>query len=496
MFRSIRWTLLLWHAAILMLALIGFGTATYYGISRARYTEVDAELAGELQAIAAKLHTPRPPPPPRRRGPEDGPRDGQPRDDRPPEDRPPDDGPPDQRQNRENDLPPSFLERFGDGGNDLPYFVLFRSNGEISKSSSPRFAVPDPGQRTMPIGTGPPMYRRRGDLREAGVMLSQGERILVGRSTRREQGELRRLAWMLAGVGGGMLAIGLAGGWMLSRRIIRPIRAIGTTAEAISASNLSGRIDTADTASELVTLADVLNAMFERLESSFQQQARFTADASHELRTPVAVIHSHAELALSRERSAEEYRNTIRTCLRASGRMKGLIESLLLLARADGGKLELDSLPIDLGQIAEESIALVGPLAEEKTVTLESNVPPTEITGDPVRLAQVVTNLLTNAIRYNREGGQVRVSVSTEDHHATLTVADTGVGIPEADRAHVFDRFYRVDKHRSREAGGSGLGLAICKTIVEAHGGTITLTGDGTNGTNFTVRLPLRGSSS
>ena len=134
-------------------------------------------------------------------------------------------------------------------------------------------------------------------------------------------------------------------------------------------------------------------------------------------------------------------------------------------------------------------------LAEEKTVTIEADLPPTVINGDPVRLAQLVTNLLTNAIRYNREGGKVRVTLTSDEQYAILTVADTGVGIDESDREQVFDRFFRVDKHRNREAGGSGLGLAICKTIVEAHNGTITTSRGMAGETLFTVRLPMNHAS-
>ena len=517
MFRSIRWTLQLWHAGILTLALIGFGMATYYGSQRAKYAEVDSELAGIVHAVAAKLGPPNRPPPPRplrmddphfpgfddprppRGGPPGDRRPGQhPPENRPPDDRPSDGGPPEDRRpgdrpNRELVIPPGLYERFGDGHDEEPYLIIWKANGDLFKSTAPDLQVPDPG-RTLDTPE-PARFRRRADLREAYVLGPLNSRILIGQSTRHQESEMHRLAWLLLATGAGILSVGLAGGWVLSKRAVEPIQSITATAAAISASHLSGRIDTLGSASELDALAGVLNAMFDRLETSFQQQSRFTADASHELRTPLAVIHSHAELALSRDRTAEEYRRTIETCLRASGRMKGLIESLLLLARADAGKLELDCQPIDLGQITEESVSMLRSLAEEKTVTIEADLPPTVINGDPVRLAQVVTNLLTNAIRYNREGGKVRVTLTSDEQYAILTVADTGVGIDESDREQVFDRFFRVDKHRNREAGGSGLGLAICKTIVEAHNGTITTSRGMAGETLFTVRLPMNHAS-
>jgi len=262
-------------------------------------------------------------------------------------------------------------------------------------------------------------------------------------------------------------------------------------AQQISASNLSRRIDARGTQSELGTLAAVLNDTVARLEAAFQRQVRFTADASHELRTPLAVIHTNVQLALSRERSAAEYRKMLETCLRASNRMKNLVDSLLMLARTDAGQLVLQCSTSDLHNVVAECIAMVAPLAEEKRVTVESDLHSVCVSADSSQIAQVVINLLTNAIRYNREGGRVQVSATTICQHAVLVIADTGVGIPPEGLPHVFERFYRADAARSRDDGGSGLGLAICKTIVEAHGGTIVAHSAAGGGATFTVRLPL-----
>jgi heavy metal sensor kinase len=315
--------------------------------------------------------------------------------------------------------------------------------------------------------------------------------VLVGRSVAPELADLTRLAWQLLSTGLGVLALGLAGGWVLSRRAVRPIEAMSATAAAISADNLSRRIDLADVDSELGRLGQILNAMFARLEAAFERQVRFTADASHELRTPLSVIHSHAELALARPRSAEDYRAALEASLRAAKRMKGLVDGLLTLARADAGRLEMTRGHLDLGELVQESAALLAPLAAAAGVHVSLAAKPVAVTGDAGRLTQVVTNLLTNAIHYNRAGGSVTVTVESIEGEAVLTVADTGRGIPAADREHLFERFYRVDKARSRELGGSGLGLAICKSIVEAHGGAITFTSEVDRGTTFEVRLPL-----
>jgi len=315
-------------------------------------------------------------------------------------------------------------------------------------------------------------------------------RILAGRPIRSVRNDLSAFAWQLAGIGVVVLAVGLAGGWFISARILRPLASISATASSISAANLSERIDPEAIDRELEELAGVLNAMFDRLEGAFERQARFTADASHELRTPLTVLRTHAELALTRPRPAEEYRQTIETCLRASTRMTAIIEGLLTLARADADKLDLRQEPVDLRLVVEESVALLRPLADSKDVSLTTHCEPAEVAGDSLRLAQVVTNLLSNAVRYNKPGGAVQVGLTVSSGAAELSVTDTGCGIPDEDQPHIFERFYRVDKARSRASGGNGLGLAICKSIVEAHGGTIGFTTELNKGSTFWARLP------
>jgi len=269
---------------------------------------------------------------------------------------------------------------------------------------------------------------------------------------------------------------------------LRPIENISAAAVKISAGDLSQRINVAEAESELGQLAAVLNSTFARLEAAFAQQQQFTADAAHELRTPVSVMLTQTQTALNRERSGAEYRETLEACQRASQRMRKLIESLLELARLDAGQETLKRLRFDLSQMANDCVELVRPLADERGVKILSELAPLEITGDSERLAQVVINLLTNAIQYNRSGGEARLKLESPGNLAVLTVADTGPGIPIEDLPHVFERFYRGDK--SRSSGNTGLGLAISKAIVEAHGGTIEVLSKPGAGTTFTVRLP------
>ncbi|WP_161967119.1 sensor histidine kinase [Fimbriiglobus ruber] len=333
--------------------------------------------------------------------------------------------------------------------------------------------------------------RDRGSMREV-VMRGPGDTlILVGRSTVRMTADLRAFAWQLAGTGVLVLMVGLVGGWVISSRIVRPIRQITETAAGISAASLSGRIETAAVENELADLAGVLNAMFARLEGAFARQAQFTADASHELRTPLAVIKSNAELALSRPRESEEYRRTIEACRKAADRMTGIVDGLLLLARADNGRLDSRTEAIDLGEIVDETVGLLTAMAGEKGVRISADIDTVQLPGDAEALGRLVSNLLVNAVLYNRPGGSVSVSLRAARGSVVLTVADSGCGISEEDQSHIFERFFRVDRARSRASGGTGLGLAICRSIVDAHGGVIGFTSQVNEGTTFKVRLPL-----
>jgi signal transduction histidine kinase len=206
------------------------------------------------------------------------------------------------------------------------------------------------------------------------------------------------------------------------------------------------------------------------------------------LRTPVSVILTQTQTSLNRERSAEDYKETIEACQRAAQRMRKLISTLLELARLDAGQEILKKLRFDFSKTIADCIEQVKPIADERDVKIFTELSSLEISGDSERLAQVVTNLLTNAIQYNRDGGEVRVKSESHNGLAILTFSDTGAGIAPEDLPRVFERFYRADK--SRSSGNAGLGLAISKAIVEAHGGTIEVSSEEEVGTIFTVRLP------
>jgi heavy metal sensor kinase len=519
MLRSIRWTLQFWHAAILIVAVAGIGTASFVEIRQARYREVDSELEAAAQVMLAKLHGPRldgiPGGPPWRQvngqgdpfGPRNGPMDtpgdgpGFPRGPGPDDQVPPDEmeprrwhghegGPPD-RLPRNLTMPAGFLQRYGGTPSESRSFIIYRGNKEILASFGLPLDVAKLPKYEFALNDNKLVSLRSGDLHQVLASAPEHSKILVSGSVQPINDEMRNLSWMLAGTGAGVVLLGLAGGWFFSLGAVRPIRKMTAAAEAISATHLSERIDPKAVPGELTDLARVLNAAFGRLEVAFAQQARFTADASHELRTPLTVVLSHTQLALSRDRTTEEYQKTLTTCLSASKRMKSLVDSLLLLSHADVGELALDRQAVDLSAIASDSVAMMTPLAAERGITITTEFAGAPVTGDPVRLGQLVTNLVSNAIRYNRDGGRITASTSVEENRCVLKITDTGLGISKEDQAHVFDRFFRADKARSREAGGSGLGLAICKSIVEAHEGILSVSSEPGQGSTFQVSLPF-----
>ncbi len=488
MLKSLRWRLQLWHALILGIVLVVFGAVFYRVLQRSTFSDIDNDLlrsardlersmrgmpeAGFEAAVAdwplqlpqppiARFGPPRPPPP-------DGPRSGPPEG---PQDR---FGDPRRRDPRE---PPR---------RESSYFVIFTSDGQ-------RLRAEPPGQATewSPLQRGVE-FRNVEGRREVVIPGPRGTGIIVGRDIQHVFDRLHQSLIMLIGMGLAVLAFGVLGGWWLSGRAIRPIADISHTAASISSDNLSARIAAESMDAELRSLANTLNSMLGRLEGSFQKQLQFTADASHELRTPIAVLLSHCELALRRERSTDEYQQTLATCQTAGQRMQGLVEGLLTLARADGGGLDLASEQVDLRGLAEQTVALLRPLAAQHRLTLKCSGTEAICKADSPQISQVLSNLVHNAILYNRPGGSVTIVSSQTDNEAVLTVEDTGVGIPESSLPRLFDRFYRVDEARSRSTGGSGLGLAICKSIVDAHGGSLKVTSNLGTGSRFDMRLPKR----
>jgi two-component system, OmpR family, sensor kinase len=542
MVKSLRWRLQIWYALVMILVVGGLLLTLYQRIYRTTIAQIDEQLEGAGRFLEATLRayprrflerqrpefplnenlnrvsdkqtseelvadeidpfdeffgplpnrSRRPPP----RDDESMNRDAPPRDGPPGRDGPPRGGPlmrpvPMLELSQQMQLLPVNREQ------DRPYFGIWRGDGSLLQSE------PDLSQRKKPVN-------ERNDARFAFAQLDEEtmgrevtirgpntSMILVGRSIQRELNELHRLAWQIAGLGAVALAVSLGGGWLIAKRIWRPLGEMSATAEKISGDQLSERINVAGLDQELQPLGDVLNAMFARLQAAFNRQTQFTSDASHELRTPLTVLRTNLELSLSRARTPEEYQETLRTCLTATGRMKRLIEDLLTLARADQ-KVAIDLTEnVDLGQIVSDVVKSYQRISSERNVQLayksdllSDRGKPFIVRGQESLLSRVIGNLIENSLRYTPDHGEIELNVRRHDTTIEITVSDTGCGIPREELPRVFQRFYRVDTARTRESGGFGLGLAICQNIIEQHRGTITAESEIGRGTTMRIRLP------
>jgi heavy metal sensor kinase len=320
---------------------------------------------------------------------------------------------------------------------------------------------------------------------------SQPGALIIGRSTRQIDQALHGLVRTLVIAVPLALAVAAGGGIFLAGRALKPVDKIAQTADEIGETDLGRRINV-NTKDELGRLAATLNAMIGRLERAFQRQKQFTSDASHELRAPLAVIEAESSLALQKERPPGDYRQSLETISQESKQMSSLIEQLLTLARADAGKEQWNFTEVNLGRLIANLSADVEVLCQEKGLNCQlGQTQDLIIKGDEARLRELFMNLLDNAIRYTPAPGTVSISLRHEGQMAVVAIKDTGVGIPAEDIPFIFERFYRVDKSRSRGEVGTGLGLAICRYIAEAHGGKIEVESHVGVGSTFSVWLPL-----
>lgn len=284
-------------------------------------------------------------------------------------------------------------------------------------------------------------------------------------------------------------------GYWLSGRSLQPVNQIVQTAEQISAQNLSQRLEVPQARDELRRLTETLNAMLARIENSFQRITQFTADASHDLRTPVAVIRSTAEISLRRPRQPEEYREALSGILETSEQTSELLEQLLELARTDAGVVELEMRPVDLTQYVRRAQEQGAALAAEKSlsITLTAPAAPTWVRADEIAMHRLLLILVDNAVKYTPVGGKCEIALWQIDQQAHIAVKDNGIGIAKDDLPTIFERFRRADRARSRETPGAGLGLAIARWIAEIHGGTIRAESELGSGSVFQVSLPVCG---
>lgn len=293
-----------------------------------------------------------------------------------------------------------------------------------------------------------------------------------------------------------LLLIAAGGGYFLAGRSLSPVAEMSARAAEISSTNLNERLPVGSRHDELGALAEVVNGLLERLERAFAQQRRFMADASHELRTPVALLRTEADVTLSRPtRTEAEYRESIAVMRGAARRLGRIVDDLFLLARADAGHLPIRREPLYLEELVDEAARAVRTLAQERDVRVALlPLDDSPFHGDADLLGRLLLNLLDNAIKYSPAGSTVTLSLARTQREYEIRVSDMGPGIPPELQSQVFERFFRVDKARSREGdgetSGAGLGLAIARWIAEAHGGRLVLVRSGASGSEFLVTLP------
>jgi len=319
---------------------------------------------------------------------------------------------------------------------------------------------------------------------------SESAVLVIARSTKQIDDALAGLVRILIIAVPLTLLVAGGGGVFLARRALKPVDKIAQTAREIEESDLGRRIDV-NTKDELGRLAATLNEMISRLDKAFKRQKQFTGDASHELRTPLAVIEAESTLALQKERSTSDYQKSLETITQEAHYMSSIIDRLLTLARADDGKEQLAFQEVNLGKLVQDLGMDAEILCREKGLGFQlGEAHDLIVKGDEAMLKQLFFNLLDNAIKYTPSGGTISVSFRTEGQMAVVAITDTGIGIAPEDIPLILERFYRVDKARSRTGGSLGLGLAISQRIAEAHGGKIEAESQVGKGSTFTVSLP------
>lgn len=459
---SIRFRLTLWYASVLALVLVLFAASVYVFVVRSLQTNIDQALQGygrQVTQVAGRTvqgghlnvnHISMPP------------------------------------GVRREPLAVVIMNVEGKAlrvqpGHAGPPYQVLRIAIRSGKQSCTTLQATGIGMRHEPIRVCTTLEYRHG-RRVGGVAVAES---LVGVNRALER---LRLALIL-GIPFALILAGW-GGWLLAGRALEPVERIARLARSISSSDLSRRIDLRRQ-DELGRLADTFDAMIERLERSFAEQRQLTADVSHELRSPLAIIEAQTTLALRRSRTDEEYRHILASVQEEVERMSCMVAQLLSLARAEAGEEPVAMEPLDLLSLSRAVVDALEPVARERGVALDVNGDAVLLLGDSARLRQAVLNLVQNALQFTPEGGRVAVTAGCRGRQAVLQVRDTGCGIAAEHIPGIFQRFYRVDPARSRSTGNSGLGLTIVRWIVEAHGGEIEVDSQVGGGSTFTILLPM-----
>jgi heavy metal sensor kinase len=462
--RSLRFRMTAWYAGLLVGALLVFGVSVYLGLERYLDWTLQGMLASECRTIGTELLSQLP-------------------------------------GKRADWLETEINEAYAPEVNARFIRVYREGTGVIYLSGAPKDGAFDPSQipfpknerkdgaRQIPLAAGHQLL-----INTISFTMPDGRRFLVesGIPYQQIQVVLHGLLLTLAIYTPFIVFLAVGGGYWLMRRSLQPVDEITERAEGITSTNLSERLPVIRTGDELERLSTALNRMIARLDDAFQHINRFSADASHELRTPLTILQLELEGIVHSHRLSEVLEDQIGSALEETHRMSRIVESLLTISRLDAGDAKLDRVPLDLSALATSTASEMRVLAQEKAITLRTATDDgIYVAGDRTRLQQVIANLIDNAIKYTQECGTVEVSVERENGKAVLEVSDNGAGIPAHAVPHIFERFYRVDKARSRASGGAGLGLSIAKAICAAHGAEISVSSDEGRSSCFRVELPL-----
>jgi two-component system, OmpR family, sensor kinase len=458
MFNSIRTKLTLWYTAVLTVIIAGFAVLTYSVMVNALDRDMNIRLTEMARNFNVALKA--------------------------------------EQEDEENDS--NHLDSLNETISEMRfrdyYFLVISGNNEgiATTFESYPFLPPDWKAPFFDVTYGSEKYRGHTSTFDMG---GSQYRLLVFHSLK----EHETLKWRIAGIFMAAvpfaLLLGVGGGYFLARKSLRPVVEMGSQAARIGADNLSERISVKNKRDELGSLAATFNELLARLDSSFEQQRRFMADASHELRTPLAIVRGESEVALSKaDRTVGDYHESLGIVHDESRRLTKIVEDLFTLARADAGQFEPHFAPVYLDEIVSDSVRSIRVLADHKTVGLSFSAPvemPFE--GDEELLHRLFLNLLDNAVKYSRPGGAVSVICDSTDGGFSVAISDSGEGIPAEEQEKVFERFYRLDKARSRSGNsstsGAGLGLSIAQWIAEMHWGSIRISSSDTNGSTFIVEF-------
>ena len=460
---SIRWRLTLWYGLVLGIVLIVFGGAVYVAMRHALLARTDVALDGELDEISEDVQAAK-------------------------------DWPKLSEQLKRRFARHEMYEFQVSQVNGQPYFQSDRLKPLRLRVPPVSGSLKHLDFETVRLGTNNVSLGSLGKLRVTTALVSGPAGPVVvqtATSIASIDQELAELLTILLLSGPLALVCALGGGYMLARTALAPVDRMVQTADQITATRLDQRIDITRTDDELGRLARTLNGMIARLERSFEEVRRFTADAAHELRTPIAVLRNEAEVALRKPREPEQYRLVLEDQLEELERLSRLVERLLFLCREDAGLAPKSRELVRLDEVVKVVAEQMRVVAEQKALRLEAGrVAPCQVKGDADQLHRLLFNLLDNAIKFTPATGTVTVETTCVNAEVSLVITDSGVGIPSGHLPHVFKRFYRVDPARGGEVSGAGLGLAIARSIAEAHGGSIAMESTVGEGTRVIVTLP------